>query len=146
MIDLPKQYLEEALSCLKFYQQEDIKSLLLSNENDIEKVARIYLYAQGASNTVKFGGGSSTDNLFFDILKLEVKKFVCGDSKYDSERKKLKETSEVCLSKRYLTICSAAIATNYGLIATALYVVVSLILVPIISIGVTAYCSLDTAT
>jgi len=144
MINLPQYDLNTWLQELKPYQKDDIDILLQMNHHNPEIVAEICLSANGASNTVKFGGVVVQESTFFNNFKAEIKNFICGDSKYDYYYEQLKKCIEPNRYKTTLitSICMA-IHGILGVSAAVIYPAVILLLSSIAAIGINAYCGIN---
>jgi hypothetical protein len=136
--------LDSWLQEIKPYQRETISALLSLNNNNLETVAEIYLYADGANNTVKFGGISGRDDTFFNRFKKEVKSFVCGDPKYSHYHDQIKIMIQPTKAKSTIaTLLCSAISKELCVSVVIIYPVGILLLASIVSIGINTYCSLS---
>lgn len=87
-MEIVNESLNTWLDILKPYQRNTIKALLDQNDNDEEKVAQIWLSSGGPINTATFGGlpSSASNKNYFQCLKDELNKLICGDDTYVEEK------------------------------------------------------------
>lgn len=146
MINTLDATLESWLQELKPYQRKNIDALLRINNNNLDIVAEIYLSADGAPDTVKFGGTKGGNNVFFKNLKQEVEKFVCGDTKYDYFHTLIKNLITPNKTKGGIaTIICTALYGELGKLGisisiAAIYPVVVILLASMAAIGINTYC------
>lgn len=129
----------ELIGLLKPFQKEVLLPLI--NSVGEEEAAKIWL----APKTVEmrnFGGTSSDPSPYFDRIISEIRKFICGDEKYKSEREKL--TSGINKSaSTTVTAISLAVGDFLGIASALLTPIVIMILKMIGKIGVNAWCSVE---
>lgn len=114
----------ELVSLLPNYQQ-DLINQLKPNEGNYEVVIDKWLTAKPA-NTIGFGGIGS-NSIYKDKILEELEKFICGDDKYDSERKKLLEIGNGTPTFILGSVCTA-IGSAIGTSGTYLLPIVVLLL------------------
>ena len=129
---------EEWLAAVPRYQLETINNLLGAG-NTPERVAEIWLSSNGAESVAGFGS-SSTNQAFVDKVKIEVREFVCGGKKYESDRKALLSHSGKTQTFVVSTI-STAVALHVGAAAAYLVPVIALLLVVCAKVGRNAWCA-----
>lgn len=127
----------EWLDSLPKYQRESFDTLLTSGSP--EEVAKKWL-SSNFSNTAAFGAPQQSDSsLFLDRIKVELKAFLCGDPKYNSERKeflKYRNQSKTVLA----SAISVALAPHVGAAAAFIGPVIVLLLYSFGKMSLRAYC------
>ena len=142
-MEIVNESLDTWLDVLKPYQRNTIKVLLDKNDNDEEKVAQIWLSSGGPINTATFGGlPSSTSNKnYYQCLKDELNKLICGDDTYVEEKKRILEKSNlinVCAASQIALFLSPIIEVSVPILTPAIV----LMLHVISKVSVNAYCSM----
>lgn len=137
MLELPASSLEDWLSNLKPYQKGQIDILL--RENEPLAVAQIWVSASGPDDIKGFGFGKKTTP-FFDRLKTEFDKFVCGHKDYNEARKKLTAAGGVPHAV-LISVISSSLAVTLGVLAGLLAPAVALLLYTASQLGINAYCA-----
>ena len=85
---IPLYELAELLTALKPYQAGAISELI--EKHGEEEAAKLWLSANGPTDTQKFGGeGSRYSEPFWDKFHEELRLVICGDKKYGEDREKL---------------------------------------------------------
>lgn len=135
-MNIEKASFEEWLEPLKSYQKSTI--LELSNQHGVEDAIKLWLSAQGPCSTVGFGGDTNPEP-FYDRFLDEFRKFMCGDSSYETIRQQLGMESTlmkgVCISA-----ISSALGATLGFAATLLAPAVAALLYLVGNMGVNAWC------
>jgi hypothetical protein len=134
----PNEDMSSWLSELKTYQSNSINHLLA--ENSPEETIKLWLSANGPTSTIQFGGTNDSPEPFMDRFKNEFKKFVCGDSAYDSFRSQLSSESPIAKTI-YISIISSALGATLGYTATLLAPAVAIMLHLVGSLGINAWCN-----
>lgn len=142
-MEIVNESLDTWLDILKPYQKKTIKTLLEKNDNDEEKVAQIWLSSAGPINTATFGGlaSSSPNKNYFQCLKDELNKLICGNNTYLEEKKQILEKGNlinVCASSQIAIFLSPVIGVSVPILTPAIV----LMLHVISKISVNAYCSM----
>jgi hypothetical protein len=130
-------YEDDWSQALKPYQRTLVDELLALGKTT-EEIALIWLDKVGAENNAPFGSQSSSQN-FFDAVKLEFSKLVCGDDRYEDDRKKI----NTLWGKHKVAIVStiaAAIASQLGIAVAILTPVIALLLDLFGKLGRNAWC------
>jgi hypothetical protein len=129
----------ELLAILPVFQAKLIMEMSVS-ENDYLIIADRLLSAK-TENTVGFGGqpGIGNKNVFRDNIMIELEKFICGDEKYNEERKKL-GVAGTDASKVMLGVIAHAIGASLGTAGAFILPVVALLILSASSIGRNAWC------
>ncbi len=130
----------EWLSCLPNYIKPSVEELLRQGKSFTD-AAQVLLAAR-AEHTHPFGAPSpqKDGNLFLQNLVQEIENFLCGDSRYESERTKL--FGESGLVKTYVvSAISVAIAPALGVSAVVLSPAIALILASFGKITISAWCA-----
>jgi VIT1/CCC1 family predicted Fe2+/Mn2+ transporter len=141
MIEIENLSLEEWLSCIKPYQKAIINQLV--DKYGEEKAAKIWLISQGPLQTAKFGGNQMTSEKsikYWDRLKNEIGKFICGHPDYEDERKKFLSGGKL------ITIGSVTGIANFlgsllGITPAIILPSLLLLLHTVTKMGIKAYCS-----
>lgn len=130
---------DELISLLKPFQKEVLLPLIDSVGE--EEAARIWL-APKTTEMKDFGGTSSDPAPYFDRVISEIRKFICGDEKYNSEREKLTSGINKSATTTVAAI-SLAVGDVFGIAPALLTPIVVMILKMIGKIGVNAWCSVE---
>ena len=138
---IPAFDLDDLLNTLKPYQANAISQL--REKHGEEEAARLWLSANGPSDTQKFGGaGPMNSKPFWDKFNAELRLFVCGDQKYKTERNKL--LLEAKPASLYLVSgISGLLGSTLGFAPSLLAPPVAMMLYLIGKFGVNAWCKLD---
>ncbi|MBM4055178.1 MAG: hypothetical protein FJ264_11040 [Planctomycetes bacterium] len=136
-LTIPDGSLADYIAELKPYQQNTLNALLKQNEP--EKVAELYISANGPQNNVPFGGTRDTKP-FWDRFKAELRKFVCDEESYAEDKKRLADETKATRALLISSI-SAAIGAAIGYPATVLVPAVAVMLGIVAKIGIKAYCN-----
>ena len=99
------------ITALEEYQQKVVLELIKLNDNKSIVAAERWV-CYGTSNTFPFGV-KKVSAKFFENLKNELLKFICGDPEYDEERKELSKHNEN-MRAYVIGVVSAAIALKLG--------------------------------
>ena len=131
---------EELLSALKPYQSKIM--LQLKDKNGAEEAAKIWLNANGPSETQKFGGSNAQNpNSFWEKFTSEFRLFIC-DKKYKKEREELLATAKPT-SFIVVTVISGYIGSSLGFAPSFLAPAVAMLLYSIGKVGINAWCKCD---
>jgi hypothetical protein len=131
---------EILINCLDNYQIEIIKSFLSSNSNNYLDSADRWLNAS-TTNTAKFGGDTNKSQIYREKVLNEVENFLCGDDRYDSDRRKIFDATDK--SQKYIIgVMSAAIGKTLGVAGTFIAPVIVLLIISIGKIAVNAWCEM----
>ena len=138
LTSIPSFEFDELLAALKPYQATAISKL--KEKHGEEEAAKLWLSANGPSDTQKFGGANPVDSKpFWDKFNEELRLFVCGDKKYKKERDKLfseaKPVSIVLISG-----ISGFLGSTLGFAPSLLAPAVAMMLYAIGKVGVNAWC------
>lgn len=128
----------EWLEPLKKYQSSTMAQLI--EQHGPEKAAKLWLSAQGPKATASFGG-TSNPAPFFERFYAEFKKFVCGDTCYDTIRGQLHTESPIA-SSIAISVISSALGATLGFAAALLAPAVAALLSLVARMGVNAWCSI----
>jgi hypothetical protein len=129
----------EWIQAVPSYHRASIDELLKQGKN-YQDIADLLLTAR-AEHTYTFGSTQpqKDKNVFFQNLLQEIENFLCGDSKYETERTKL--FGEQGLARTYVvSAISVAIAPYLGVSAVVLSPAVALILASMGKITLNAWC------
>ncbi|PIC74006.1 hypothetical protein [Sporosarcina sp. P17b] len=133
--DIPN---EEWLITLPKYQQSTIKELL--NIKDPEDVAIAWLTAT-TQNTSPFSAKKEDSSRYFDLIKIELYKLLCGNPEYSEERKELNGIISSHNNKTLVvSSISGIIGSKVGLAGTFIAPVTVLIFMTISKVSVNAWC------
>jgi hypothetical protein len=125
------------LASLPPYNHRVIQEMLKS-EASYERVAEIWLSQIGSEKTAPLGS-VRVGQSFFQNIKDEFSKLICGDPKYKAIRQQVKKVWR----GQQTTIVSAiavAIAANVGVAAAAIVPAIALLLGVVSNVGVNAWC------
>ncbi|SRR6266568_474350 len=125
---------------LPAYQRVSIEELMQQGKS-FQEIAEVWISAT-TENTFPFGTTSSKidKGKFLENLVLEVEGFICGNQKYNKERKQL--FGEQGVARTYIVSAIAvAVAPSLGVSATFLAPVVALILASFGKITINAWCA-----
>jgi hypothetical protein len=104
----------------------------------LDDVALHWLTKAGPENTFPFGGATVPQG-FYQRIKDELHKLICGDPSYEKLRKEI-----VGLMKNHkgkvVGMIAAALGASVGLSAVALVPVIALILSIVSQVGINAWC------
>lgn len=135
---IPSYELDELLTALKPYQAGAISQLI--EKHGEEEAAKLWLSANGPTDTQKFGGAGSRDpKPFWDKFNEELRLVICGDEKYKEDREKLLSNARPAADYVVHGI-TALVATTLGLAPALLVPAVALMLKVIGKVGVNAWC------
>lgn len=133
--------LDELLKALKPYQVGSISELL--SKHGEEEVARLWLSANGPTDTQKFGGSGPLDSKpFWNKFNEELRLFICGDKKYKKERDKLLSEGKP-VSLLLVSGISGLLGSTLGFAPSLLAPAVAMMLCVIGKVGVNAWCRFD---
>lgn len=135
--------LEYWLNILKPFQRNTIKKLLQANDNDEETAARLWLSSFGPINTVTFGGlpSAASPKNYFQCLKEEINKFICGNESYEEDRGKILNGVKV-INVGMATKIASVLAPIVGVSIAIITPPVVLMLHAIGKLSVNAYCAM----
>ena len=127
---------DDWLSAIPRYVQVTVAALRDDCEQP-EDIARIWLTSRGPRNVA--GLGSRNQASFYESFSDEMEKLICGDEKYESDRRKI--AKEFTGAHTYVVAAiAAAISPVIGAAAPLLAPAVAMILVAIARVGVQAWC------
>ena len=144
MTDLPSVFDKCAagdwLDVLPDFQSKSIRAMLASGTS-YDDIAKIWM-AAGASNTAPFSSGAplQPDTGFFERLRVEVRAFLCGNQKYQSDRDGLLNAGQGTRTA-IVSAISAAIAPHLGVNASVITPIIVLSLAAIGKVTLNAWCS-----
>jgi len=128
------------IAALPSYQRNTIVEMRARGES-YDDIALTWI-AAGASNTAPFstGGPPQPDPGFLEKLRVEVRAYLCGDKKYDRDRKQLiaggKEIHAFVISGM-----SFGIAPFVGAASIVIAPLIALILAAIGKVSLNAWCA-----
>ncbi|MBB6611791.1 hypothetical protein H7F15_12135 [Pontibacter sp. Tf4] len=131
---------KELLGVLEQYQLDIINNFLEQTNGDYIESANKWLNAT-PSNTAKFGSQPSTSKLYQEKLLEEIEKFLCGDERYEEDRKKLNNTADTS-SKFFISSMSAAIGSYLGVAGAFIAPVIVLLLISFGKMSINAWCEM----
>lgn len=112
---------------------------LLAGSENPQEVAAAWL-SVSPQNTFPFGVEKG-ERIFLNKLWDEVEAFLCGDPKYESDRQKLEQESNITHTY-FVGVVSAAIAPTVGSSGVFLAPVIAIILMSMGKITINAWCKL----
>jgi hypothetical protein len=135
---IPTYELAELLTALKPYQASAISKLI--EKHGEEEAAKLWLSANGPTDTQKFGGSGTRDTKpFWDKFQEELRLVICSDEKYKEDREKLLSQAKPAAGYVVHGI-TALVATTLGLAPALLVPAVAIMLNVIGKVGVNAWC------
>lgn len=135
---IPSYELNELLTALKPYQAGAISQLI--EKHGEEETAKLWLSANGPTDTQKFGGAGSLDSKpFWHKFNEELRLFICGDKKYKKERDKLLSEAKPA-SLVLVSGISGLLGSTLGFAPSLLAPAVAMMLYVIGKVGVNAWC------
>src|SRR5699024_885202 len=122
------------------YQQNTLSELLVNNTP--EKVAITWLTAS-TQNTSPFSTKQENTNTYFEMIKKELHKLLCGNQEYEKERKELSIIINSDNNKKMLiSSISGIIGSKVGLAATFIAPITVLLLMAATKVSLNAWCNL----
>ncbi|ARI78807.1 hypothetical protein [Halobacillus mangrovi] len=132
------------LDTLPNYQRDLVNELL--SYYSYEEAAVTWLESS-TSNTSPFSGQPQPEKKYFEYVKKEVHKLLCGDTNYEAERHELVQLAQKPENKNgIIAMVSALIGAKLGLAATFLAPVIVIIFLTIGKISLNAWCTMESST
>jgi hypothetical protein len=125
------------LEALPPHNSRVIQEILCTGES-YERVAEIWLSRTGSEKTVPLGAVMVGQN-FYQNIKVELSKLVCGDPAYENVRKAAKRAWQG-QKTAVVTVIAVAISTKVGVAAVAIVPAIALLLAAASQVGVNAWC------
>jgi hypothetical protein len=120
--------------------QKQIIQEMLNGGKSEEQVGEFWLSGAGSESTAGFGSGIFLQS-FFTNVKQEFINFVCGDPKYEAERKQVNDLWHKHGKVAVVSFVAAEVAKTVGLACAAVIPVVALLFSSTAKIGVNAFCT-----
>lgn len=120
-------------------QKQTIQEMLESGKTE-EQIGEFWLSSTGSESTAGFGSGVFLQSFFLNVRQ-EFINFVCGDSKYEAERKQANDIWNKHGKVTLVSLVAAAVANTLGLAFAAVVPVVALLFSTTAKIGVNAFCT-----
>lgn len=120
------------------YERATISDLLKAGKTE-EEIAELWLSRAGPEANSGFGGVGNLQT-YFSNFQNEIDAFICGDSRYKSDRTKATKILKDQGKEGFTIFISGLIATKIGLAAVAIVPVVALVFSITTKIGAEAYC------
>lgn len=144
-IDIFSQMIEDKeynwIETLPKYQQNTLSDLL--SNNTPEEVAITWLTAS-TQNTSPFSAKQENTNTYFEMIKKELHKLLCGNKEYEKEREALSGIiSSENNKKMLISSISGIIGSKVGLAATFVAPITVLIIMTITKVSLNAWCNLQ---
>lgn len=134
---------EEWLNALPEYHSKRILRME-SAGTDLEQIAQAYLERVGPADNAPYGVVEGAKQGYWEAVKGEVNKFVCGGPGYEDLRKQVEAGWEK--GKTWIvSVVAAFIASNIGVAAAIILPVVGIAFALVARIGVKAYCAMGDA-
>lgn len=141
MIEIENMPLDKWLECLKPYQKSIISKLV--EKFGEERAAEEWITATGPLQTATFGG-APTDKVdqktYWNKLKDEFDKFICGHSAYEKEQSKFISKGKL-IGTGAVTSIAAWISPTVGMPPEILVPAILLLLSTTAKISTKAYCA-----
>lgn len=135
---------EQLLTSIDEFQSDIIKEFLRKTSNNYIESADKWLNATPA-NTAQFGGEINKNKIYREKLLEEIEKFLCGDERYEDDRKKIALSGDK--SQKYIIgVMSAAIGKSLGIAGTFIAPVIVLLILSIGKMAVNAWCEMRKET
>jgi hypothetical protein len=128
---------EDWIGALPRHEAETIRAMSASGKK-LDAIALTWLTKAGPDNTFPFGGESVQEG-FYQRIKEELHKLICGDPSYEKLRKQIAGQLKQHKGK-VVGMIAAAVGAIIGLAAVALVPVVAIILSIVAEVGVNAWC------
>jgi|CZCB01.1.fsa_nt_gi hypothetical protein len=141
MIEIEKKPLEDWYEVLKPYQKSVLEQLV--ERYGEEKAAEEWITAMGPVQTATFGGDTSNrvnQKMYWNRLKDEFDKFICGHSSYKEEQEKLLSSGKL-LGPGVVSSLATWIAPAVGMPPSIIAPALVLLLYIAAKISVKAYCA-----
>ncbi|HFK1756494.1 TPA: hypothetical protein ACGXQC_000860 [Bacillus cereus] len=136
-----KQEATEWLNALPDYQKSVVSELLISNSH--EEAATAWLEAS-IDHTSPFSTQPKSEKKFFDLLKKEVQKILCGSPDYAAERDELTRLTQSPENKTaFVSAISALIGAKVGLAASFIAPAIVIIFMIIGKASLNAWCEMQ---
>lgn len=136
-----KQEASEWLEALPDYQKSIVSELLVSNS--YEEAASAWLEAS-VDYTSPFSAQPKSEKNFFDLLKKEVQKLLCGSPDYAAERDEFTQLTQLPQNKTAIvSMVSALIGAKFGLAASFIAPAIVLIFMTIGKASLNAWCEMQ---
>ena len=130
------------LDTLPNYQKDIVSELLVSNSNDYDTAALSWLEASVGS-TSPFSGEPKTDKKYFESLKDEVYKLLCGNPDYSTDRDELVQLIKSERSKSsVVAFISGIIGAKLGLAAAFVSPAIVILFMMITKTSLNAWCAM----
>lgn len=131
---------EEGTKNLPPYQANVINELL--KENSLERTAEIWA-EYSIENTSPFSAGKADTPTYVKEIKKEFKKFICGDTKYESNRKEIESKVGITENPIIISSISSMIGNQIGLAGSFVAPVLVLLIKSILDISINAWCNIQ---
>lgn len=139
MIEIDALSLSDWYTCLKPYQKNAIEQLVAKYGE--ERAAEEWLMARGPIQTATFGGAqTSNSESYWNRLKDEFDKLICGHPDYENEQKKFISASKT-IGLGSVTALSTWLSPIVCLSPAILVPAIILLLHTTSKMGIKAYCS-----
>ena len=134
IMNIPEMNTTEWLEVLEPFQQDIVKTLLLTHSE--EEAMNIWIEVSGPSNTASFGGNKIKN--FLKSFKEEFDKFILEDEKYKDAIKEFK--NNINITKFFVvSFLSSVLSASLGVVAGVIAPLIVLSLGTIGRIGLNAY-------
>ncbi|MGG0747252.1 hypothetical protein ABE088_28685 [Priestia megaterium] len=130
------------LDTLPHYQKAVVLELLASNSNDYDTAALSWLEAS-VGNTSPFSGEPKKDMKYFESLKNEVYKLLCGNPDYSADRVELVQLIKSEGGKNsVVAFISGIIGAKLGLTAAFVSPAIVILFMMITKTSLNAWCAM----
>ncbi|TDM49295.1 hypothetical protein ETI06_07050 [Macrococcoides goetzii] len=131
---------KEGTKNLPQYQARVINELL--NENSFDRTAEIWA-EYNFENTSPFSSENTKATNYVKEIKKELKKFICGDEKYESNRNEIVSKVGITDNAILISSMSSVIGNQIGLAGTFVAPVLVLLIKSLSNISINAWCNLQ---
>jgi hypothetical protein len=133
---------QDWLNALPTYQKNLVSELLDIQSHD--EAATIWLEATVGNNS-PFSAEPQPKKKYFELIKKEIHKLLCGNPDYVNERNELNQLIHSPENKgAFIALVSASIGAKVGLAATFIAPAIVIIFMTIGRIALNAWCQLET--
>jgi hypothetical protein len=139
-IDISNIELGDALNTLKPYQKNTLLALI--EQYGDEGAAEAWLSSGGPDGMTKFGGSIGNAKPFWEAVKKEFKKLICGDTAYDDVRSKIEPISKNNIDYA-INFIALSVATSLAVPHPLIVPVIAILIHIAGKVTVRAWCAMD---
>ena len=130
------------IEALPTYQRDSILQMRARGVS-YDEIAQIWI-AAGSSATAPFSSGSppNADPTFLDKLRTEVRAYLCGEKRYEKDRKQILASGKE-MQTFVVGALAVAIAPYVGAASVVIAPIIALLLANIGKVSLTAWCAIS---